>query len=205
MLRIPPTNASTDVNTMYTKGYRCPRILKSIKMNTQIIDLNAQRRLACLVFMQWEFDANGMAKSSLGGALKERLSGFVAYFTGLLSRSKPHTLTVYYALTLLHRLRHMHPQTVGEPGCSHRLLTVALMLSYRYIEQPEDELQDCRASVEEWSRLSGGLFSAADLHRMEHEMSSFLGFDACVWMDEIEAIWLRPSLTRRTQNECIDR
>lgn len=206
----PPSMITESTLTrMYVHGPRCPELLHQIvSMRGYELSNSTIRSIAGFVFALWELDSNGnlitaaaattcTSNRAMCGTEGERRTRFVHYLGQLLRRLQPHPISVLMATLLVHRLRLAHPQARGEPGCSHRLIVVSLMLAMKYVELDAELIASCGytfiiqnpglESTESWAATSA-IFSAAELHKMEAELAGFLACDLYVGIDEL-AYW----------------
>lgn len=150
------------------------------------------------------------------GEHRTRLTRFASYLHVLVSKLRPHVISLLLAALLVGRLRRAHPRARGEPGCAHRLFVVSLMLAMRYIELDADlvasygfdpslslaENANLRCTVDDrsaaleatetWATLSG-IFTAPELHKMEVELASFIRYDLYVAEEDLR-YWAQAEL-----------
>lgn len=206
---------------MYREGQRCPEVVSAIhthQNNTTprywTLKAGCLARIAACMFNLWESDANGEPSRSLKStttansrrteqvSVEERLRKFSNFLGSFLERIEAHPLTVMIAALLVDRLRRAHPQARGEPGCSHRLAIVSLMLSTRYYQANNSDnslnghnsrsINNGQMTTEMWAAMSG-IFSPAELAKMETEFAAFLGWDLYIGMPEL-SFWVKNAL-----------
>lgn len=160
---------------VYQQGPRSPQLMGLVPQTRTAVPLRIVMAAADYIERIW---APAVVKERHGST-----TGLTNYMAALIYRVSPSMVTLFTAVYYIGRLRRIHPQAKGEPGCGHRLLTVALLLAFRYHEcrQPATE-----AFYQIWSQHCGGLFAPPDLHRMEMEMVSFLRFSLYIAYDDLE-------------------
>lgn len=149
--------AVKDVKSTYAYGNRCPLLIRCIALHPALhLPTNLCFRLAVTVFNWWELDGNGLLTTTTTRShppstrnnnrgndtssrdYDTRLHKFVTYFMSFVQRTRPHAFSLFLSVLFIYKLRALHPRAKGEPGCTHRLFVVALMLAMRYIELDSD-------------------------------------------------------------------
>ncbi|KAH0359497.1 hypothetical protein KCU65_g9930, partial [Aureobasidium melanogenum] len=90
-------------------------------------------------------------------------TGFRKWVTTILSTTQMTQNVIILALLFVYRLKKLNPSVKGEPGSEHRLLTVALMLGTKFLD-------DNTYTNKMWAEVSG--ISVAEVHIMEVEFLS---------------------------------
>jgi hypothetical protein len=89
--------------------------------------------------------------------------GFRKWVTTILSTTQVSTNVVLLALMFIYRLKKLNPTVKGKPGSEYRLLTVALMLGNKFLD-------DNTYTNKTWAEVSG--ISVSEIHIMEVEFLS---------------------------------
>jgi len=90
-------------------------------------------------------------------------TGFLKWVTTILSTTLVAQNVVLLALLLIYRLKKLNPTVRGKPGSEYRLLTVALMLGNKFLD-------DNTYTNKTWAEVSG--IVVAEIHIMEVEFLS---------------------------------
>ncbi|KZF26732.1 hypothetical protein L228DRAFT_265102 [Xylona heveae TC161] len=90
-------------------------------------------------------------------------TGFRKWVTTILSTTQVTQNVVLLALLFIYRLKNMNPSVKGKPGSEFRLLTVALMLGNKFLD-------DNTYTNKTWAEVSG--ISVQEIHIMEVEFLS---------------------------------
>lgn len=90
-------------------------------------------------------------------------TGFRKWVTTILSTTLVGPNVVLLALLFIHRLKKLNPTVNGKPGSEYRLLTVALMLGNKFLD-------DNTYTNKTWAEVSG--INVAEVHIMEVEFLS---------------------------------
>lgn len=90
-------------------------------------------------------------------------TGFMKWVTTILSTTLVAQNVVLLALLLIYRLKKLNPTVRGKPGSEYRLLTVALMLGNKFLD-------DNTYTNKTWAEVSGII--VAEIHIMEVEFLS---------------------------------
>lgn len=90
-------------------------------------------------------------------------TGFMKWVTTILSTTLVAQNVVLLALLFIHRLKKLNPTVRGKPGSEYRLLTVALMLGNKFLD-------DNTYTNKTWAEVSG--INVAEVHVMEVEFLS---------------------------------
>ena len=103
---------------------------------------------------------------------------------------------VILALLYIHRLKKANPTVKGRPGSEYRLLTVALMLGNKFLD-------DNTYTNKTWADVSG--ISVNEIHVMEVEFLSNMRYSLLVsadeweqWLDKLTAFWSYLELAQQT-------
>lgn len=90
-------------------------------------------------------------------------TGFRKWVTTILSTTQVAQNVILLALLFIYRLKKLNPSVKGKPGSEYRLLTVALMLGNKFLD-------DNTYTNKTWAEVSG--ISVAEVHIMEVEFLS---------------------------------
>ncbi|QIW95294.1 hypothetical protein AMS68_000812 [Peltaster fructicola] len=90
-------------------------------------------------------------------------TGFRKWVTTILSTTLVGPNVVLLALLFIHRLKKLNPSVKGKPGSEYRLLTVALMLGNKFLD-------DNTYTNKTWAEVSG--INVSEVHIMEVEFLS---------------------------------
>lgn len=90
-------------------------------------------------------------------------TGFRKWVTTILSTTQVAQNVILLALLFIYRLKKQNPSVKGKPGSEYRLLTVALMLGNKFLD-------DNTYTNKTWAEVSG--ISVAEVHIMEVEFLS---------------------------------
>ncbi|KAI5241927.1 hypothetical protein E4T42_07844 [Aureobasidium subglaciale] len=90
-------------------------------------------------------------------------TGFRKWVTTILSTTQVTQNVIILALLFVYRLKKLNPSVKGKPGSEYRLLTVALMLGNKFLD-------DNTYTNKTWAEVSG--ISVAEVHIMEVEFLS---------------------------------
>ena len=90
-------------------------------------------------------------------------TGFMKWVTTILSTTLVAQNVVLLALLFIHRLKKLNPTVQGKPGSEYRLLTVALMLGNKFLD-------DNTYTNKTWAEVSG--INVNEVHIMEVEFLS---------------------------------
>ncbi|KAF1815097.1 hypothetical protein P152DRAFT_471732 [Eremomyces bilateralis CBS 781.70] len=90
-------------------------------------------------------------------------TGFTKWVATILSTTQVTQNVVMLALLFIYRLKHINPMVKGKPGSEFRLLTVALMLGNKFLD-------DNTYTNKTWAEVSG--ISVQEVHVMEVEFLS---------------------------------
>ncbi|KAI9810306.1 MAG: hypothetical protein M1827_006356 [Pycnora praestabilis] len=90
-------------------------------------------------------------------------SGFLKWVTTILSTTQVTQNVILLALMFIYRLKNLNPTVKGKPGSEFRLLTVALMLGNKFLD-------DNTYTNKTWAEVSG--ISVQEIHIMEVEFLS---------------------------------
>jgi len=103
---------------------------------------------------------------------------------------------VILALLYIHRLKKANPTVKGRPGSEYRLLTVALMLGNKFLD-------DNTYTNKTWADVSG--ISVNEIHVMEVEFLSNMRYSLLVsaeeweqWLDKLTTFWSYLELAQQT-------
>lgn len=103
---------------------------------------------------------------------------------------------VILALLYIHRLKKANPTVKGRPGSEYRLLTVALMLGNKFLD-------DNTYTNKTWADVSG--ISVNEIHVMEVEFLSNMRYSLLVsaaeweqWLDKLTVFWSYLELAQQT-------
>ncbi|KLU85283.1 hypothetical protein MAPG_04311 [Magnaporthiopsis poae ATCC 64411] len=105
---------------------------------------------------------------------------FKAWVHGILSTTQVTQNVVILALLFIHRLKVGNPNVKGRPGSEYRLLTVALMLGNKFLD-------DNTYTNKTWAEVSG--ISVQEIHVMEVEFLSNMRYSLLVSKEKWEE-WL---------------
>ena len=89
--------------------------------------------------------------------------GFQKWVTTILSTTQVSTNVILLALMFIYRLKKLNPSVKGKPGSEYRLLTVALMLGNKFLD-------DNTYTNKTWAEVSG--ITVSEIHIMEVEFLS---------------------------------
>ncbi|KAK4244655.1 cyclin-domain-containing protein [Corynascus novoguineensis] len=105
---------------------------------------------------------------------------------------------VILALLYIHRLKKANPTVKGRPGSEYRLLTVALMLGNKFLD-------DNTYTNKTWADVSG--ISVNEIHVMEVEFLSNMRYSLLVsaeeweqWLDKLVKFWSFLELTQQARS-----
>jgi len=105
---------------------------------------------------------------------------------------------VILALLYIHRLKKANPTVKGRPGSEYRLLTVALMLGNKFLD-------DNTYTNKTWADVSG--ISVNEIHVMEVEFLSNMRYSLLVsaeeweqWLDKLTKFWSYLELAQQTRS-----
>lgn len=169
-----------ELEEIYRISRRCSQIEQNLKgKKWRMANFRATVQVADLIFSQWE---SASATSSSHNDYRQRKQHFANYVVGFVMRIGPCVATLLHGLIFCLNLRQMYPQARGEPGCSHRLFVVSLLVATRYLNDRQVLIKPNHAS---WSALSG-VFTAMELERMEIEFVTFLRGKLFIGMSEVE-------------------
>ncbi|KAL8308138.1 hypothetical protein RB593_006458 [Gaeumannomyces tritici] len=112
---------------------------------------------------------------------------FKAWVHGILSTTQVTQNVVILALLFIHRLKVGNPNVKGRPGSEYRLLTVALMLGNKFLD-------DNTYTNKTWAEVSG--ISVQEIHVMEVEFLSNMRYSLLVskerweeWLVKMARFW----------------
>ena len=179
------------VHQVYLNGSRSPQLMNLVYAMRHAVPLRIAITSAEYIRRIWEVSLSPAADQREDESV-EPASGLLAlqsqqrltnYIANLIHRLSPSIVTIFSAVYYIGRLRRLYPKAHGEAGCGHRLITIALLIAHRYLEchSPPNESFYCH-----WSQHSGGIFSPADLFRMELEFVAFLRFNLYTPYDDFE-------------------
>ncbi|KAI5203115.1 hypothetical protein E4T39_04414 [Aureobasidium subglaciale] len=106
-------------------------------------------------------------------------TGFRKWVTTILSTTQVTQNVIILALLFVYRLKKLNPSVKGKPGSEYRLLTVALMLGNKFLD-------DNTYTNKTWAEVSG--ISVAEVHIMEVEFLSNMKY-ALFTSAEEWALW----------------
>lgn len=95
-------------------------------------------------------------------------TGFRKWVTTILSTTQVAQNVIILALLFVYRLKKQNPSVKGKPGSEYRLLTVALMLGNKFLD-------DNTYTNKTWAEVSG--ISVAEVHIMEVEFLSNMKYN----------------------------
>ena len=101
--------------------------------------------------------------------------GFQKWVTTILSTTQVSTNVILLALMFIYRLKKLNPTVKGKPGSEYRLLTVALMLGNKFLD-------DNTYTNKTWAEVSG--ISVSEIHIMEVEFLSNMRYTLYASHDE---------------------
>ena len=105
-------------------------------------------------------------------------TGFTKWVTTILSTTQVTQNVILLALLFVHRLKKQNPTVKGKLGSEYRLLTVALMLGNKFLD-------DNTYTNKTWAEVSG--ISVAEIHVMEVEFLSHMKYNLYTskeeWLD----------------------
>lgn len=160
-----PIQPQVDLDEIYRNSRKCAEIENKMRKGQwRMASFKATLQVAELIFNNWEICD---PKHPDHRARKQQ---FANYVVGFVMRVGPSVATLLHALMYTLKLRSIYPRARGEQGCAHRLFVVSLLVSARYLN---DRHLLIKASHPTWSTLSG-VFTAAELYRMEVEFVTFL-------------------------------
>jgi hypothetical protein len=120
---------------------------------------------------------------------------FKKWVSGVLSTTQVTQNVVILALLYIYRLKRANPTVKGRPGSEYRLLTVALMLGNKFLD-------DNTYTNKTWADVSG--ISVNEIHVMEVEFLSNMRYSLLVssdeweqWLDKLTAFWSYLELAQR--------
>ncbi len=120
---------------------------------------------------------------------------FKKWVAGVLSTTQVTQNVVILALLYIYRLKKANPTVKGRPGSEYRLLTVALMLGNKFLD-------DNTYTNKTWADVSG--ISVNEIHVMEVEFLSNMRYSLLVsseeweqWLDKLTAFWSYLELAQR--------
>ncbi|KAF1345888.1 cyclin-domain-containing protein [Delphinella strobiligena] len=102
-------------------------------------------------------------------------TGFRKWVTTILSTTQVAQNVIILALLFVYRLKKQNPSVKGKPGSEYRLLTVALMLGNKFLD-------DNTYTNKTWAEVSG--ISVAEVHIMEVEFLSNMKYNLFVAAEE---------------------
>lgn len=178
------------VRRIYEQGSRSPQLIGLVRRTASAIPMRIATATADYVMRTWERRATASATESIDDPGQSLLNvspasigALTNFIACLLHRAGPSVVVVMLAAYYVGRLRRLFPRAHGEPGCGHRLFTVALLIAYRYHQRTGSVDSSFYCA---WSANCGGIFAAADLARMEAEFVLFLGGDLYISSGEFE-------------------
>ncbi|KAI9721145.1 MAG: hypothetical protein M1828_005251 [Chrysothrix sp. TS-e1954] len=95
-------------------------------------------------------------------------TGYLKWVTTILSTTQVTQNVILLALLFIYRLKQANPSVKGKPGSEFRLLTVALMLGNKFLD-------DNTYTNKTWAEVSG--ISVQEIHVMEVEFLSHMKYD----------------------------
>ncbi|KAB8360618.1 hypothetical protein FH972_024356 [Carpinus fangiana] len=96
------------------------------------------------------------------------VTGFLKWVTTILSTTQVTQNVILLALLFIYRLKKQNPTVKGKPGSEYRLLTVALMLGNKFLD-------DNTYTNKTWAEVSG--ISVQEIHVMEVEFLSHMKYN----------------------------
>lgn len=102
-------------------------------------------------------------------------TGFRKWVTTILSTTLVAQNVVLLALLFVYRLKKLNPAVKGKPGSEYRLLTVALMLGNKFLD-------DNTYTIKTWAEVSG--INVAEVHIMEVEFLSNMKYNLFTDVDD---------------------
>jgi Cyclin len=97
--------------------------------------------------------------------------GFLKWVTTILSTTQVTQNVILLALLFIHRLKKFNPSVSGKKGSEYRLLTIALMLGNKFLD-------DNTYTNKTWAEVSG--ISVSEIHIMEVEFLSNMRYNLYV-------------------------
>ncbi|KAL2158113.1 hypothetical protein VTH06DRAFT_4681 [Thermothelomyces fergusii] len=123
---------------------------------------------------------------------------FKKWVSSVLTTTQVTQNVVILALLYIHRLKKANPTVKGRPGSEYRLLTVALMLGNKFLD-------DNTYTNKTWADVSG--ISVNDIHVMEVEFLSNMRYSLLVsaeeweqWVEKLARFWSYLELARQAQS-----
>ncbi|KAK3905227.1 hypothetical protein C8A05DRAFT_12935 [Staphylotrichum tortipilum] len=120
---------------------------------------------------------------------------FKKWVAGVLTTTQVTQNVVILALLYIYRLKKANPTVKGRPGSEYRLLTVALMLGNKFLD-------DNTYTNKTWADVS--CISVNEIHVMEVEFLSNMRYSLLVsteewdqWLDKLKAFWSYLELAQR--------
>lgn len=101
--------------------------------------------------------------------------GFLKWVTTILTTTQVTQNVILLALLFVHRLKKFNPGVSGKKGSEYRLLTIALMLGNKFLD-------DNTYTNKTWAEVSG--ISVSEIHIMEMEFLSNMRYNLYVSEDE---------------------
>lgn len=101
--------------------------------------------------------------------------GFLKWVTTILSTTQVTQNVILLALLFIHRLKKFNPGVSGKKGSEYRLLTIALMLGNKFLD-------DNTYTNKTWAEVSG--ISVSEIHVMEVEFLSNMRYNLYVSEEE---------------------
>ncbi|KAH0548436.1 hypothetical protein GP486_007950 [Trichoglossum hirsutum] len=108
-------------------------------------------------------------------AIPSKMMGFRKWVTTILSTTQVSQNVILLALMFIYRLKKLNPTVKGKPGSEFRLLTVALMLGNKFLD-------DNTYTNKTWAEVSG--ISVQEIHVMEVEFLSNMRYS--LYTSEVE-------------------
>lgn len=122
---------------------------------------------------------------------------FKKWVSSVLTTTQVTQNVVILALLYIHRLKKANPTVKGRPGSEYRLLTVALMLGNKFLD-------DNTYTNKTWADVSG--ISVNDIHVMEVEFLSNMRYSLLVsaeewdqWIEKLARFWSYLELVQQSQ------
>ena len=114
-------------------------------------------------------------------------TGFLKWVTTILSTTQVTQNVIILALLFIHRLKKQNPTVKGKLGSEYRLLTVALMLGNKFLD-------DNTYTNKTWAEVSG--ISVTEIHVMEVEFLSHMKYNLYTskeewidWHKQLSHLW----------------
>ncbi|KAL2189273.1 hypothetical protein L209DRAFT_682878 [Thermothelomyces heterothallicus CBS 203.75] len=123
---------------------------------------------------------------------------FKKWVSSVLTTTQVTQNVVILALLYIHRLKKANPTVKGRPGSEYRLLTVALMLGNKFLD-------DNTYTNKTWADVSG--ISVNEIHVMEVEFLSNMRYSLLVsaeeweqWLEKLARFWSYVELAQQAQS-----